>query len=65
MIMAGACGSGFPLAAVVELADTRDLKSLGSDTVPVRSRSAAPKIPFSIQEWDFSFSAVPFSRFFE
>ena len=31
-----------PFAAVVELADTRDLKSLGSDTVPVRSRSAAP-----------------------
>ena len=29
-------------AAVVELADTRDLKSLGGDTVPVRARSAAP-----------------------
>ena len=30
-------------AAVVEQADTRDLKSLGSDTVPVQVRSAAPK----------------------
>ena len=29
-------------AGVVELADTRDLKSLGSDTVPVRARSPAP-----------------------
>ena len=29
-------------AAVVEWADTRDLKSLGSDTVPVQVRSAAP-----------------------
>ena len=31
-----------PHAAVVELADTRDLKSLGGDLVPVRVRSAAP-----------------------
>ena len=30
-------------AAVVELADTRDLKSLDGDIVPVRPRSAAPK----------------------
>ena len=30
-------------AAVVEQADTRDLKSLGVKPVPVRSRSAAPK----------------------
>lgn len=30
-------------AGVVELVDTRDLKSLGSDTVPVQIRSAAPK----------------------
>ena len=29
-------------AAVVESADTRDLKSLGSNTVPVQVRSAAP-----------------------
>ncbi len=35
-------------AAVVELADTRDLKSLDGDIVPVRPRSAAPnKNPFS------------------
>ena len=32
-------------AAVVELADARDLKSLGRDTIPVRSRSAAPEDP--------------------
>ena len=32
-----------PYAVVVELADTRDLKSLGSNTVPVQVRSAAPK----------------------
>ena len=29
-------------ARVVELADTRDLKSLGSDTIPVQVRSRAP-----------------------
>ncbi len=34
----------FPYAAVVELADTRDLKSLGSNTIPVRARSAAPDL---------------------
>lgn len=35
----------FPIlyAGVVELADTRDLKSLSSNTVPVRARSPAPK----------------------
>ena len=31
----------FIFAAVVELADTRDLKSLGSNIVPVQVRSAA------------------------
>ena len=32
-------------AAVVELADARDLKSLGRDTIPVQARSAAPEDP--------------------
>ena len=31
-------------AAVVELADTRDLKSRGSNPVPVQVRSAAPNV---------------------
>ena len=42
----GACytNSWFPLpAAVAKQADARDLKSLGLLTVPVRSRSAAPR----------------------
>ena len=41
------------IAAVVELADTRDLKSLGSNIVPVQVRSAAPahkmRIRFAVQ----------------
>ena len=43
-----------PYAAVVESADTRDLKSLGSNTVPVQVRSAAPfytEGKFNIAEW--------------
>ena len=40
----GGCrGRIAPLAAVVELVDTRDLKSLAVTGVPVRARSAAPK----------------------
>ena len=34
-------------AGVVELVDTGDLKSPGSDTVPVRVRSPAPVFPSS------------------
>ena len=35
--------AGVVFAAVVELADTRDLKSLGRDIIRVRIPSAAPK----------------------
>ena len=37
-------------AAVVELADTRDLKSLDSNIVPVQVRSAAPYLKLSCYE---------------
>ena len=33
----------YPSAAMVELADTRDLKSLGRNLVPVRSWLAVPE----------------------
>ena len=43
-------------AAVVESADTRDLKSLGSNTVPVQVRSAAPRKAQELRaSWAFSF----------
>ena len=32
----------YPFAAVVKSADTKDLKSFGSNSVPVQVRSAAP-----------------------
>lgn len=37
------CTMNKQFAAVVESADTRDLKSLGSNIVPVQVRSAAPE----------------------
>ena len=39
---------------MVEQADTRDLKSLGVKSVPVRPRSAAPKRPFFAKNGRFS-----------
>lgn len=42
-----------------EMVDTRDLKSLGSDTVPVRPRLAAPfPLHFSGNAGDSYFSAA-------
>ena len=40
-------GKTTPHARVVELVDTRDLKSLGSNTVWVRNPSLAPIVPYS------------------
>ena len=58
-------------AGVVELVDTRDLKSLGSDTVPVQVRLAAPGfIPRAYRELrfgevrDFCLSAFSTPLFF-
>ena len=38
----------FSFAAVAEQADAQDLKSCGSDTVPVRFRSSAPITKFNL-----------------
>ena len=45
-------------AGVVELADTRDLKSLGSNTVPVRARSLAPIL---LASFNVNFSYTKYS----
>lgn len=50
----------FPIlyAGVVELADTRDLKSLSSNTVPVRARSPAPIL---LDSFNVNFSYTKYS----
>lgn len=50
----------FPIlyAGVVELADTRDLKSLSSNTVPVRARSPAPIL---LASFNVNFSYTKYS----
>ena len=47
-------------AAVVESADTKDLKSFGSDTVPVQVRSAAPSKPNGLDIMLTKGSTMPF-----
>ena len=50
---------------MAELADARDLKSLGGNTVPVRSRLAAPsKNPVTFRLRGFILSKKPFLSIF-
>ena len=51
-----------PLAGVAEQADAQDLKSCGVKSVPVRSRSSAPKSRLKKQP-GFLFFGLPFCEF--